>query len=84
MLSARLGINIEALSPTRQIELMNELADGLLLSLEASERLEENAKEIAAKLDVLEPESMHNHEKAEYFKNRAITSMKNYAKEESQ
>lgn len=61
VLSARLGINIEALSPTRQIELMNELADGLLLSLEASERLEENAKEIAAKLE--KPSLKPSHQK---------------------
>jgi len=51
VLSSRLGINIEALSPTRQIELMNELADGLLVALEHKERLEQNAKEIASKLE---------------------------------
>lgn len=35
-------------------------------------------------LEILTSKTIHNHEKAEYFKNRAIISMKNYAKEESQ
>jgi len=51
ILSSKLGINIQALKKERQIELITELADGLLLSLEATERLKQNIKEIEIKLE---------------------------------
>lgn len=35
-------------------------------------------------LNILASDNMHNHEKAEYFKNRAIVSMKKHPQEENQ